>query len=521
MRVGVLMSLVIFSSATFAQNGDFNGDSLYDCHDIELLQGAFDSGDMQFDLTEDAMVDDRDLDVWLQSTSAILGYEVLFNDVDLDGDVDRRDFNTMASNHFVRIGADVQVSGWCRGEFGGDGIVDSIDRNEIGLRWQMGVDSSPETANVETPALPSPMEAWTGEGVVFARTDQFDLVAVPHQAPNGFVAATVAARVHDSNHEFVSIDNLRIAGDLHQVWLSGPFGEPTAKGAPIAGTRYHQEWIPFDSHILITKNSAGSGAGGAYDGISETNDGSDPSGQGDELPPLSVFPPKLGMGGISMENMTDIFMVWQDRPINELALAYVVTPVFAAGQPGHVNITVGLQGANEDNLSLPDVGIIRAADIPFFSLPCDYNLDGTCQLDELNALVGAIKDNDPQYNLDANPDVNTDDVDVWLSFASDDLMFVVGDTNLDGDVDAADLNNLALHWQIPGDYSWSGGDFDGNGVADSADLNMIGLNWRHGTSQTAAAVPEPHSCWLMLTIVCLSIRGRRHSLPKFFTPRRD
>ncbi len=87
-------------------------------------------------------------------------------------------------------------------------------------------------------------------------------------------------------------------------------------------------------------------------------------------------------------------------------------------------------------------------------------------------------------------------------------MLVVGDTELDGDVDAADLNHLALHWQIPGDYGWSGGDFVGNGVADSADLNRIGLNWRHGTSPVAAAVSEPHSFWLMLLFLCLLVRRR-------------
>ena len=30
------------------------------------------------------------------------------------------------------------------------------------------------------------------------------------------------------------------------------------------------------------------------------------------------------------------------------------------------------------------------------------------------------------------------------------VTFVTGDTDLDGDVDAADLNNLGVHWQMGG-----------------------------------------------------------------------
>ena len=57
-------------------------------------------------------------------------------------------------------------------------------------------------------------------------------------------------------------------------------------------------------------------------------------------------------------------------------------------------------------------------------------------------------------------------------------VFVEGDINLDGKVDARDLNLLALNWHSTASYGWENGDFDGNGAADAADLNAMALNWQ-------------------------------------------
>jgi hypothetical protein len=103
--------------------------------------------------------------------------------------------------------------------------------------------------------------------------------------------------------------------------------------------------------------------------------------------------------------------------------------------------------------------------------------------------------------------VNNLDVDEWLTLAGD--KYVRGDTDLDGDIDASDLNNLALNWLIPGDYGWSGGDFDGNGIADSADLNLIGLNWQHGAAVNSP-VPEP-GCLSLLLILGWTVIARLKS----------
>lgn len=511
MRIGfvILASVFLLAAVTHAQVGDFNGDSIYDCHDMELLQAVKRAGsnEPRFDLSGDGSVDDRDIDSWLVEANSVLGYEIYLGDVDMDGDVDHRDFNTMAVNHFIRVGVDTVVSGWCRGDYDGDGIVNSADRNEIGSNWLKGVPwdrDNPElgnldrgTAVVELPVLPSSLEAWSGDGIVFARTAQFDLVAISQRSPRGVLATNVIARMRNDTDEFVSIDNVRLSGDVHQAWLSVPFGlsQPTAKGEPVPGPAYHQDWIRYDSHVLISPSEAGSGAGHGYDGIDEINDGSDPTDQAGALPAASGFPPFLGIGEISSRRVTDIFYVVQDRPINNLGLAHAVTPaeIPLSGELGEVFLTIGLQGANEEYLPLPDMGVVDSVPVPFFARPCDFDRNGACDVNELNALIAAIGSDDPTYNLDANPRVNSDDVDVWLNFAGRvDGAIVRGDTDLDGDVDASDLNHLALNWLIPGEFGWAGGDFDGNGNADSADLNVIGLNWQHGKQLVAPAVPEPH-----------------------------
>jgi hypothetical protein len=87
---------------------------------------------------------------------------------------------------------------------------------------------------------------------------------------------------------------------------------------------------------------------------------------------------------------------------------------------------------------------------------------------------------------------------------------LVGDSNTDGTVDSADLNNLALNWHAEEVFNWTDGNYSAgeNPGVNSADLNALALNWRE-SSATAAAVPEPSAfCLLLLAVVCgLQIRS--------------
>jgi lysophospholipase L1-like esterase len=91
-----------------------------------------------------------------------------------------------------------------------------------------------------------------------------------------------------------------------------------------------------------------------------------------------------------------------------------------------------------------------------------------------------------------------DDSSVLIGFT------FLGDSDLDGDVDVADLGSLATHWQTAG--PWTSGDFDYDGSVNVNDLGLLATNWQAGTSLASSesledamarlglpvsAVPEP------------------------------
>ena len=98
------------------------------------------------------------------------------------------------------------------------------------------------------------------------------------------------------------------------------------------------------------------------------------------------------------------------------------------------------------------------------------------------------------------------DLTQWLSDAANHCGFseayLPGDSNLDGIVDTADLNNLTLSWHQDV-ASWSAGDFSADGNVGTADLNKLALNWRQSIPLAASPVPEPSH--IFLTILGLAL----------------
>ena len=94
------------------------------------------------------------------------------------------------------------------------------------------------------------------------------------------------------------------------------------------------------------------------------------------------------------------------------------------------------------------------------------------------------------------------DRDQWLVDAGTKenrgIPYVLGDSDLDGDVDAADLNMVGVNWQRADAASWAQADFNGDKVVDAADLNSLAINWLSGVLGSAAAVPEPNAALLTL-----------------------
>jgi hypothetical protein len=124
-----------------------------------------------------------------------------------------------------------------------------------------------------------------------------------------------------------------------------------------------------------------------------------------------------------------------------------------------------------------------------------------------------------------NADLNLSTLRGESSLASS--LFVVqahiGDANLDGKVNAFDLNLLAAHWQANG-VLWSAGDFTGDGKVNAFDLNALAASWQFGTGGALEAsleealggfpqlvsVPEPASL-LVLGIPAIALLRRRRA----------
>ena len=109
----------------------------------------------------------------------------------------------------------------------------------------------------------------------------------------------------------------------------------------------------------------------------------------------------------------------------------------------------------------------------------DLNRDGIADVADLDLLF-------------KRRDVDMIELGEWLRSAATENglagPYLLGDANLDGSVDAQDLNPLGLNWQSDVG-TWSGGDFNDDGIVNSQDLGLVGINWQQSVA-IAAPVPE-------------------------------
>ena len=128
-------------------NGDFDGNGLYECPDVDALVAEIVSGNNtdSFDLDGNGIVDDDDLTEWLAEAGAAnnaSGNPHLDGDANLDGVVDGSDFNVWNSNKFTA------TPGWCSGDFSADGFVDGSDFNI----WNSNKFTSSDISQVPEPS---------------------------------------------------------------------------------------------------------------------------------------------------------------------------------------------------------------------------------------------------------------------------------------------------------------------------------------------------------------------------------
>lgn len=498
-----LTRIMVFSLITVttmpqasSQVGDFNGDTVLDCQDLNHLYPAVDAGtnDPRFDLNGDQRVDDNDLSVWLSETNHDWG-STYWGDANFDYRVDHLDLNIVGINWLST------TAGYCQGDFTGDRATNTGDDDVVSSNYNPPPDFS---ANVVNHPLPGPLDAWREDnGVVFAETEHFQLVSMPQTAQDGLLATVLAVRTKDPAHRVATLYRLAAPGDLHQVW-PGPFGgvaTPTVERVPSLS----DDGQRADSHILFGRHGVGANAACGLGGAYEDNDHSDPIGLDEQL--QTDQPMSSGIGGIVTPCQPLLFSLDLDLQDNFVELVQLVTPAVMAdtGARGEVFFRGGILGADENNLPLPDEGVIGLDEpiaVPFFPEPCDFDGDGRCDTADLDELLAGLGMSNAALDLVSDGTLNLDDRDEWLRLAGEEKVgqpFVVGDTDLDGDVDASDLNNLALHWLSTGGIYWGDGDFNGDRTVNAVDLNGLALNWSHGLADNSVGtVPEPDALTLFL-----------------------
>ena len=149
----------------------------------------------------------------------------------------------------------------------------------------------------------------------------------------------------------------------------------------------------------------------------------------------------------------------------------------------------------------------------------DFNLDGLLDTRDVDLLVSGIVDGENSTTLDMTSDGIVDDADLsmWLTDAAIANGFteayLLGDANLDGVVNAVDLNEVGIHW-LQDAPRWSAGDFTANGTVNALDLNKVGIHWLASIPSAAspASVPEPAAFTLLLLgIMATPLLNRRRA----------
>ncbi len=183
--------------------------------------------------------------------------------------------------------------------------------------------------------------------------------------------------------------------------------------------------------------------------------------------------------------------------------------------------SVYITGSTEGSLGGPNVRFGWDVFVAKYStnlseLGCDFDANVSCDIADVDMLVGEIiaGTNDSTFDLTGDETVDDGDLNQWLSDAATENGFtapyLLGDANLDGTVNASDLNILGIRWHQE-EALWSAGDFNADGTVNAGDLNKLGLSWQMSipTAASSESVPEPAAITLLIGIIATPLLRHR------------
>lgn len=173
-----------------------------------------------------------------------------------------------------------------------------------------------------------PAAASAQELIPLASNGGVTLFSSPQESPGrGYKSARIVVKTDDPISKLSTIEGINIFGDVVQTWTSLIQGTPFNS----AGALYDEDYVPFDTHMLFSRDQIG---GGDFQ-FTETNDMSlDPI----ELKVLcnGCFEGLVGIGPTRIGPMDSLFLK-PEFASSEIEVAQVISN-------GSASISIGVKG---------------------------------------------------------------------------------------------------------------------------------------------------------------------------------
>ena len=176
--------------------------------------------------------------------------------------------------------------------------------------------------------------------------------------------------------------------------------------------------------------------------------------------------------------------------------------------PGEQSAFVGKVTADGlDFIDFADL-VIDGPTVPPTADACDFDMDGDCDLVDIDELASRIATSDPNslFDLTMDGSTNTDDLAAFL--VDPNVNKLNGDLDFSGEVGFSDF--LVLSSNFGQEASWSGGDIDPNGSVGFPDFLILSNNFGQ-TAAEVASVPEPDSLPMVFTAIFSLVLSRRRT----------